>query len=1297
MPMVERTTPTDLFASLPAAIDGAMAADRPALRRRLAGLQRRARKGQPFDRGVAALQVDIERSAARVAARTAAVPPISYPSELPVSERRDEIAAAIERHQVVVICGETGSGKSTQLPKICLDIGRGRTGLIAHTQPRRIAARTLAARIAEELGSEVGAAVGYKIRFTDRVSPNSYIKLVTDGMLLAEIQGDKDLLAYDTIIIDEAHERSLNIDFLLGYLKQLLPRRPDLKVIVTSATIDPERFAQHFDGAPILQVSGRTYPVEMRYRPLVEGDEERDQIAGIVDAVDELSREGPGDVLVFLSGEREIRDAAEALRKHHPPDTEVLPLYARLSGEEQARIFRPGGGRRRIVLATNVAETSVTVPGIRYVVDTGFARISRYSYRTKVQRLPIEPISQASADQRAGRCGRTAAGICIRLYSEEDYLSRPRFTEPEILRTNLASVILQMKGLGLGDIHAFPFVEPPDRRYINDGFKLLQELGAVDAERELTELGRRLARLPVDPRIGRMLLAGEREGSLREVLIIASALSIQDPRERPLEAQQAADQAHAAWRDERSDFLSYLKLWADFSTQARELSRRKLIAWCREHFVSYKRMLEWQDVHRQLQMLVKSMGARVNELDAEYEPLHRALLTGLLSNVALKTEEGDYLAPRSVKLQIHPGSGLARRKPKWIMAAELVETQRLYARDVAEVQPEWIEALAQHLVSRSYSEPHWQGRSARVAAYETVSLYGLVLTARRRVNYAPIDPVGAREIFLREGLARGGYRSRGAFQAHNRDLIAEIERLEAKARRRDVLVDEDALYAFYDQRVPAGISSGVDFERWRRAAERTEPKLLFMRREDLMQRQPHEVTGGEFPDHIVVRGMRLPLEYRFEPGDPLDGVTVRVPLAALNQLPPEHFEWLVPGLLHEKVVTLIKSLPKQLRRHFVPAPDFATAVLERITPGEGVLTEAVRTELKRMTGVEIPLDAWDDVQLPTHLQANFRVLDSNGKTLATGRSLAQLQNNLGGAASREFAAGGGSDWEREGLRRWDFDELPSAVERRQHGVIIRGYPAVVDNTDSVALRLYDSPEQAEQASRAGIRRLFMLELSQQTKYLRRNLPGLDAMCLRFGAVGRCEELREDIIAAGFDRCFLADGELPRTQAEFRARLERGRADLVPTTQGICTQLAPALEAFHEIQKKLKRPTALAHVESLKDCREQLDNLVYVGFVSATPAEWLPHLPRYLQALDRRLEKLLADPGRDRSGLMAVRPWWERYLERRELHRKKSIQDPALTRFRWLIEEFRVSLFAQELRTAVPISAKRLEQAWKEVV
>ncbi len=942
------------------------------------------------------LALRIARSEERAAARRAALPVPGFPPELPITARLDEIRSLVERHQVVVLCGETGSGKSTQLPKICLALGRGVYGRIGHTQPRRIAARSLANRIASELGQGLGQSVGYKVRFHDQVGEHSQVKLMTDGILLAEIQQDRFLSEYDTLIIDEAHERSLNIDFLLGYLKQLLPRRPDLKLIITSATIDPERFSRHFDGAPIIEVSGRTYPVEVHYRPPADeaGTERDDPLQrAIVDAVDELSRISRGDILVFLSGEREIRETAETLRKHRLQATEVLPLYARLGTGEQARIFQPAG-QRRIVLATNVAETSLTVPGIRYVIDAGYARISRYSHRSKIQRLPVERISRASAEQRKGRCGRVAAGVCLRLYAEDDFAGRPQFTEPEILRTNLAAVILQMKVLGFGDIEDFPFLEPPDSLQIKDGYRVLEELGAVDGLRQVTQIGRKLARLPVDPRVGRMLLEAAHTHCLRELLVIAAALSVQDPRDRPLDKQQAADEAHAEFKDEDSDFLGYLKLWHYLEEQRRHLSARKFRELCRARFLSWTRVQEWHDIHRQLRTQLHEMGYRDNEVDPGYETIHKALLSGLLSHIGFRPEGRDheYLGARNSRFAIFPGSGLFEKKPKWVAAAELVETTRLYARTLARIQPEWVEALAGHLVKRSYSEPHWQGRRGQVGAYEKVTLYGLTLVARRRVNYGPIDPVLARELFIRQGLVDGDFETRAPFWRHNRELVAEVQALEAKSRRRDLLVDDEAIYAFYDKRVPDGIYSKPLFEQWLRQATRGQPRFLHLRLSDLLRRPVDELSGAAFPDELDLDGMRLPLEYHFAPGEEADGVTLVVPAAVLRQVTPGRADWLVPGLLREKVIALIKSLPKVLRRHFVPVPDYADQCLAALAPSDTPLIQALGAELKRRSGVHVPEDAWDPGVLPPHLRLRVRVIDAAGATLGAGRDLPQLRS-----------------------------------------------------------------------------------------------------------------------------------------------------------------------------------------------------------------------------------------------------------------------------------------------------------------
>ncbi|GAB4291412.1 MAG: ATP-dependent RNA helicase HrpA [Thiohalomonadaceae bacterium] len=1283
-----------------------MLTDRAELLRRWHGLRRRAREGKPFDRGLADLENALQAAQQRRQQRAAQRPAVSYPEELPVSRRREDIAAAIAAHQVVVIAGETGSGKTTQLPKVCLELGRGVAGLIGHTQPRRIAARSVAARIAAELKTPLGQAVGYKVRFTDRTSPQSYIKLMTDGILLAEVQGDRDLLAYDTLIIDEAHERSLNIDFLLGYLKQLLPRRPDLKLIITSATINTERFADFFGGAPVLEVSGRTFPVEVRYRPVVaedgtpdtdEDSRDRDLPQAITEAIDEVGALDPfGDVLVFLPGEREIREVAEVLRKRHLPHTEVVPLFGRLSAAEQDRVFQPHGGRR-IVLATNVAETSLTVPGIRYVIDSGLARISRYSPRTKVQRLPIEAISQAAANQRAGRCGRVAAGVCIRLYSEEDFRGRPLYTDPEIWRTNLAAVILQMSVLGLGDVEEFPFPDPPDSRAIGDGFQLLHELGAMDAQRRLTDIGRQLARLPLDPRLGRMLLAAEREGSLREVLIIASALTVQDPRERPLEAQQQADQKHARFSDpeQKSDFLAWLKLWDYYHEQTRHLSQSKLRALCRAEFLSYVRLREWHDIHGQLMALVNELQLRINTEPADYGAIHRALLTGLLGNVALKGEDRQFLGTRNIKLNIFPGSSQYKKPPKWIMAGELVETTKLYARSVAAIDPEWLEPLARHLVKRSYSEPHWEKKSAQVVAYERVTLYGLPIVEKRRVNYGPIDPKLARELFIRHALVEGEFHTRAPFFAHNRQLVAEVEALEAKARKRDILVDEQVLFDFYDARLPPGIYSGKRFEKWREEAERDDPKLLFLTREALMQHAAGAVTEDQFPDALHCDGLVVKLDYHFEPGHPADGVTAIIPLAALTQVSAPPFDWLVPGLLKDKLIALIKTLPKPLRRNFVPAVNFAEALLGVLRPGEGMLLEAVAQQLKRMSGIEIPADAWQVQELPAHLRMNYRVVDERGKVLGEGRDLAVLQGELSGKVRRTLTQAvpqkAETTLERDGLTDWDFETLPASIEVKRHGLTLHAWPALVDQGKGVAIRLFESAAAAQAAQRDGLLRLFLLQAREKVKYLRKNLPGITAMCLHYAAVGGCEEFKDELVIAICREAFLAQQPWPRTRAEFVQRLQEGEARLLEIGQRLCAALGEALAIFHAVNRKLKGAIAPALLPEMNDVQAHLQQLLPRHFLLHTPYFWLLQYPRYLKAVQARIAKCGRHPARERENRMALDRLWQPLAARLA----QGVLTPAQEEFRWLLEELRVSLYAQELKTVQPVSVVRLERLWQE--
>jgi len=1309
-------TPTQRLASLTARLAEAMALDRFAVERRLGGLRRRLAQGQPVDRSLAELERSLAASCQRRTARLTSRPAISYPEALPVSAKRAEIAAAIAAHPVVVVAGETGSGKTTQLPKICLELGRGSSGFIGHTQPRRLAARSVAARIAEELASPLGTAVGFKIRFSDRTRPESLVKLMTDGILLAEAQHDPLLAAYDTLIIDEAHERSLNIDFLLGYLRNLLPRRPDLKLIITSATINTEAFSQFFGGAPVVEVSGRTYPVEVRYRPPLGEDEEERELDlpdAIVAAVEEAGAIDPlGDILVFLPGEREIRESAERLQRHKLRHSEVLPLFSRLSAADQDRVFQPHAGRR-IVLATNVAETSLTVPGIRFVIDSGVARLSRYSHRTKVQRLHVEPISQASANQRAGRCGRVGPGICFRLYGEEDFANRPPYTDPEILRTNLAAVILQMLTLGLGDIEAFPFLAPPDRRYVSDGFRLLHELGAVDEARLVTPLGRQLARMPVDPRLGRMLVAAGREGCVSEVAIIASALSVQDPRERPAEAQQQADEAHRQHQDERSDFLAFVNLWNWYHEQARHLSGSKLRKLCRERFLSYLRMREWHDIHGQLLAVATELELKQNELPAEPDAIHRALLTGLLGNVAMKEDLGEqrnappegkrrrrelpeYLGARGNKLTLFPGSALAKKPPKWVMAAELVETSRLFARHNAAIDVAWIEPLAGHLVKHSYSEPHWEKRAAQVAAFEQVSLYGLVIVARRRVNYGPIDPPLARELFIRHALVEGEYTTRAPFFRHNRELLEAVGELEAKARRRDLLVDEETLYQFYDQRIPAALYSGRAFEKWRREVEAADPQRLFLTREILMKNAATGVSLERFPDTLRHHGMELRLEYRFEPGEAADGVTVLVPLPALPRLSAAPFEWLVPGLLEEKLTALIKSLPKAIRRNFVPAVNFARAASEALVAHDAPLIPALSHQLLRITGVEVTPEAWDLTALPPHLLMNFRVVDEAGRKVAEGRDLATLQQGSAGVVRERLAEPSGGI-ERSGLTRWEFADLPESVTVRQAGLELKGWPALVDERESVALKLFESPEAAALRMGAGLRRLYMLEAVDKFKYLRRNLKGIDSLCLRFAAVGSCDELKEDLVAAIADRAFLQGRALPRSQADFATALAEGRCELMGVAERVTTAVARTLEIYHEVGRTLRGGLPPQRLPAAQEIREQLARLIYPGFVAATPDPWLERLPVYLEAVKRRLAKLERQLDRDRQYSRELAALWQQWAAKAQAQQQagRPLPEP-LVELRWQLEELRVSLFAQELGTVATVSVPRLTRRLAEL-
>jgi ATP-dependent RNA helicase HrpA len=1282
-------------------IASSMLADQFSFRRRLKNIVQK--KGDTVTQ-LASLQRQIQASVDRRELRQKNLPKPEFDADLPVIDRREEIAKAIQENQVIILCGETGSGKTTQLPKICLELGRGVTGLIGHTQPRRIAARTVATRIAEELKSELGDIVGYKVRFHDQVKADrSYVKLMTDGILLAETQNDRYLNQYDTIIIDEAHERSLNIDFLLGYLKQLLPKRPDLKLIITSATIDTKRFSEHFENAPVIEVTGRTYPVELRYRPPAGEDEEQrdyDFIGSIVNATDELCREGQGDVLIFLSGERDIRDVSEALRKHHPPQTEVLPLFARQSAAEQNRVFKTGG-HRRIVLATNVAETSLTVPGIRYVVDPGYARISRYSVRNKVQRLPIEKISQSSANQRSGRCGRVAAGICIRLYDEDDFKNRQDFTDPEVLRTNLASVILQMSSLRLGEPAKFPFINPPPEKMINDGFRLLEELGAVNRQRKLTELGKQLAKLPIDPRIARMVLAGQKLNCLTEVLIIASALSIQDPRERPMDKQQAADEAHKKYQDERSDFLAFLKLWDLYHDKKKHLTQNKLRKYCRDNFLSFMRLREWHEIHQQLHVQVTQMGLKPNQIPADYQEIHQALLSGLLSNIAVKTDKKEYTGTRNLKLHIFPGSALHKKGPKWIMAAELVETGRLYARIVAKIEPEWIEPIAGDLVKKQYSDPHWEKKPAQVVAYESVSLYGLPIVNRRRVHFGPIDQAMAHEIFIRDALVQGDWYCKAPFFKHNLDLIQSIELLEQKSRRRDVLVDDEVLFEFYKQHIPEHIINGAGFEKWRKKAEKEQPKLLFLTREDLMQHEADHVTADSFPDQILVNRVPLTLEYHFEPGKSHDGITQTIPLSLLNQTNPERYDWLVPGLLRDKVIFLIKSLPKVQRRHFIPVPKFADDCLRNMSPDDGGLLTVLSTQLRKLTAVDIALSDWNLTELPNYLQMNFRLVDEQGELLEESRDLTLLKQNWAKEAAASFRKIPDSDYEKQGLTSWSFGDFPAQITLEQNGLEMTAYPALIDKGDHVDLTLMDTQKQSQAQTAQGLRRLFMLAQADSVKYLNKHLPDIQKMSLHYTSVPPApfggdektnmtpaEQLKTDLIHLAFDRCFLLGQDDIHSQQEFEQRLQDKRGELINTASELAKQFAKPLAEYHAIAKRLSDKMPLTALNAIKDIKEQMAHLLYQGCIHHMPDDAVKRLPAYFQAIGQRLDKLVSDPTRDRQWMAEVAPHWQRYLNNAQKRAPAEIEI-----YRWMVEEFRISVFAQGLKTAYPVSAKRLDKQW----
>ncbi|WP_149827681.1 ATP-dependent RNA helicase HrpA [Streptomyces tailanensis] len=1309
------TPPAPAFGALAPRLAELSLRDAHRLGRRLEGA-RKIRKPEARAAVLAEIEAEVAKGEVRMAERAARVPAVTYPEQLPVSQKKDDIAAAIRDHQVVIVAGETGSGKTTQIPKICMELGRGVRGMIGHTQPRRIAARTVAERVAEELRTPLGEAVGWKVRFTDQVDQDAtFVKLMTDGILLAEIQTDRELRAYDTIIIDEAHERSLNIDFLLGYLAQLLPKRPDLKVVITSATIDPERFSRHFGDAPIVEVSGRTYPVEVRYRPLLEegsDDTDRDQITAICDAVEELQADGKGDILVFLSGEREIRDTADALIKKQYRFTEVLPLYARLSHAEQHRVFQPHTGRR-IVLATNVAETSLTVPGIKYVIDPGFARISRYSHRTKVQRLPIEAISQASANQRKGRCGRTSDGVCIRLYSEDDFDARPEFTDAEILRTNLASVILQMTAAGLGDIEKFPFIDPPDHRNIRDGVQLLQELGALDpaqkdVRKRLTPMGRKLSQLPVDPRLARMVVEADKNGCAREVMVIAAALSIQDPRERPADKQTQADQQHARFKDESSDFLAFLNLWRYVREQQKERGSSSFRRMCKQEYLNFLRIREWQDIYSQLRTVAKQMGIHLNEDDAPEQQVHVSLLAGLLSHIGMKdVKEGaknEYLGARNAKFAVFPGSALFKKPPRFVMSAELVETSRLWARVNAKIEPEWVEPLAEHLLKRTYSEPHWEKDQAAVMAYEKVTLYGVPIVAQRKVNFGRIDPEASRELFIRNALVEGDWRTHHKFFADNRRLLSEVEELEHRARRRDIVVDDDTLFDFYDQRVPEHVVSGAHFDSWWKHKRHEQPDFLDFEREMLIRESAEAVTKADYPDSWRQGQLKFRVTYQFEPGADADGVTVHIPLQVLNQVTDEGFDWQIPGLRQDVVTELIRSLPKPIRRNYVPAPNFAKRFLDTAVPLREPLTVALARELKRMVGVPVAPEDFDWSRIPDHLKITFRIVDERRRKLAEDKDLEALRlqlrpkarKALSQAAAATAERQGGESLERTGLTDWTIGSLTRVFETRRAGQPVKAYPALVDDgpkANTVSVRLFDTEAEQTEAMWKGTRRLILRNIPvNPAKFASEKLTNAQKLALSANPHGSIQALFDDCAMAAADKLIADFGGPAWDESSYRKMYDKVRAEIVDTTVRTVGQVQQVLAAWQSCERRLKSTRSPALLANLTDVRTQLDALVKPGFVTEAGLRRLPDLMRYLVAADRRVQQMPTGVQRDTSRMEKVHEMRDEYAWLLEQLPQGRPVPSAVLDIRWMIEELRVSYFAHALGTAYPVSDKRIVKA-----
>lgn len=1284
-----------------ASLDHCLVKDRHFLKSRCEKALALSRQNKSIDQLMNQISSTFIASVDAVEKKRAQLPAIKLAEDLPVTEHAEVIRKAIRDHQVVVIAGETGSGKTTQIPKLCLQEGRGISGTIGHTQPRRLAARSVADRIAEEMNVSLGELVGYQVRFTDKSSDQTAVKLMTDGILLNEIQHDPNLNRYDTIIIDEAHERSLNIDFLLGYLKQLLKKRADLKLIITSATIDVERFAAHFDGAPIIEVSGRSYPVDILYRPMSpeEDDYSSDLPGAIVDAISEIealekaghTHSKGGDVLVFLPGEREIREAVTALKRANLRNTELLPLYARLSASEQQRIFSKHSGRR-IVLSTNVAETSLTVPGIHYVIDSGLARISRYSYRTKIQRLPIEPIAKASANQRAGRCGRIAPGLCIRLYAEEDFNARPDFTDPEILRTNLASVILQMLHMRLGQVDDFPFVEPPDARMIKDGYTLLSELAAVNDRGHLTPIGKELARLPVDPRIGRMVIAANKQKALSEVLIIASALSVPDPRERPQDKQQAATEKHAQDKDKDSDFLAFLNLWNRFEEQRQELSQNHLRKFCQKQFLNFLRMREWRDIHRQLALMCKELGYKINAEPAGYESIHKALMAGLLSHIATYKEERTYSAARGKSCIIHPSSVHSRRGPKWFVAAELVETTSVFARVVAKIEPAWVEPLAMHLVKRNYSEPHFEKKRGQVIAKETLLLYGLPVVVNRTVNFGRIDPTLARELFIRAALVEGELVTKAAFFKHNRRLMDDVLSLEDKARRKDILVDEETLFAFYDEKIPDDIVNSTGFHAWLK--KQPEDALKF-EPEHLISQNASSVGKNAYPDTFQFNGMALPLNYRFEPGHEADGVTMKVPAAALAQLPEGKLQWLVPGLLRDKITALLKGLPKSYRRNFVPVPNFVDALMQSIEPSDDALHKVIGERLFRMTGIRVPEDQWPVERVENHLRFRFEVVDDAGKVIASGRDIQTLIQPANTTAQQQAKRSSQKAEEHQASTTWTFDELPEFEHRMQAGIKVRMYPALVDKVHSVTRESFTGETWAQDQHQQGLWRLAALQLNEPLNYLAKRLPKFKESALLFAPYGKAEDLKQDMLFAAVKRAMPAD-RAPRTKTEFEQWLSEGKVELHEQGERLAHEVHDILLAHHKVRKQLKGKVSFTTAFIYADVASQLSHLVYPGFICNTPTENFNDLLRYLEAADKRLNRTSGIPASENMVVDELSEFWQRFEARKNTLKAQQQSSLELEHFRWMIEEYRVSLFAQTLGTKYPVSAKRLHKQWQKV-